>query len=136
MKTLKQFFRLIVAVYAFSLIFISCKKSGSENKLLNTEWTGLVRIPQESQVILKFSEDKLDLFFENQVIESMKYSVEDNKLILEKTSGRSPCENNVKGEYNYEVIGDNLALSLISDKCPARAASLKKNLFSKVNSKK
>ena len=136
MKTFKQISRLIVAVCAFSLIFISCKKSNSENTLLNTEWTGLVRIPEESQVVLKFSQDKLDLLFENKVIETMKYSLKDNHLILEKTAGRSPCEIGVKGDYNYEVIGDNLAISLISDNCPARSASLKKNIFTKISSKK
>ena len=87
MKSLKQIFNAVIAFSVLSIVTFSCKKSDSDNPLLNTEWKGMARIPQESEVILKFSKDQLDLVFENRVIESMKYSLKDDHIILEKISG-------------------------------------------------
>lgn len=136
MKSLKQIFNVIVAFSTLSIIVFSCKKTNTENPLLNTEWKGMARIPQESEVILKFSNDKLDLLFENRVIESMKYTLKDNHIILEKISGGSPCEVGKKGEYNYEIIGDSFAINLFKDDCVARTASLKENIFTRTSTGK
>jgi hypothetical protein len=58
-------------------------------------------------VILKFTEDQLDLLFENCIIDSRGYSIKNNPIILAKISGNSLCELGLKGEYQYEGIGDN-----------------------------
>lgn len=110
----------------------SCKKAESENPLANTEWTGTARIPQESEIVIKFSNDKADVLFENKVIESMSYTLKNDHIIFDKISGGSPCEKGVKGEYKYEVLENDFLISLIKDDCVARTASLKDNGFKRI----
>lgn len=136
MNNLKSSLVIIAAIGMLLLTTVTCKKAESENQLINTEWKGVARIPQESEVLLKFSKDQLDLVFENRVIESMKYTLKGNHIILEKISGGSPCESGQKGEYNYEVIGDNFVINLFKDDCAARTASLKENIFARTSNSK
>ena len=133
MKTFKQIFQLLIALLMLTIAVSSCKHSTSQNPFDNTEWKGMAKIPQESEVLLKFSSNQLDLLFQNRVIESMKYSIKGDHLILEKISGGSPCELGIKGEYQYEIIGDHFTISLLKDDCAARTASLKENVFTKTS---
>ena len=136
MKSLKQIFSVMAVFSVLSLAFFSCSKNKSKDDLANTEWKGMANIPQRSEVVLKFTEDQLDLLFENRIIESMDYSIKDNHIILAKISGGSPCEVGLKGEYQYEVVGDNFVINLIKDDCVARTISLKDNVFNRLASAK
>lgn len=127
-EALKRNLKLICAFTVLGVMGHSCAKADPQkNPLAYTEWTGMARISVESEVILTFSDIKLDILFENKVIESMKFTVKDHLVILEKISGGSPREMNVKGEYIYEVIGDKFAMSLFKDDCATRTSSIKDN---------
>ena len=74
----------------------------------------------------------MDLLFENHIIDSMGYSIKNNHIILAKISDGSPCEAGLKGEYQYEVVGDNFVINLIKGDCVARTISLKDNIFNRL----
>lgn len=53
----------------FMLMILSCENKKSENPLLDTQWSGIAKIPMDEEIILKFSNDKMDVVLENHVIE-------------------------------------------------------------------
>ena len=132
MKYRKSSLVMTASVCIFLSLLNSCKKAVLENPLANTEWIGMARIPQESEITLKFSNDKADVLFENQVIESMTYTLKNDHIIFDKISGGSPCEKGVEGEYKYEVLQNDFLISLVKDDCVSRTASLKDNGFKRV----
>lgn len=136
MKYLKLSFLMTAVVCMFLSLLTSCKKAESENPLANTEWIGMARIPEENEIVIKFSNDIADVLFENKVIESMNYTLKNDHIIFDKISGGSPCEKGVKGEYKYEVLKNDFLISLIKDDCVARTASLKDNGFKRLTKAK
>lgn len=136
MKSLLTSLFKILATLTFILLMNSCDKTSSEDSLVNTEWKGMARIPEEQEIILKFASTKVDVIFQKRVIETMNYTFKNKKLHLEKTSGGSPCAIGSKGDYAAEILGDNLKVNLISDECASRIASLKDNIFYRTDSTK
>lgn len=136
MKFLLTSLSKIFATLSFILFLNSCDKKSSEDSLVNTEWKGMARIPEEQEIILKFTSMKVDVIFQKRVIETMNYTFKDKKLHLEKTAGGSPCAIGSKGEYAAEIFGDNLKVNFISDECASRIASLKDNIFYRTDATK
>jgi len=114
------------------LMFISCENKNSDNPLLDTQWSGIAKIPMDKEIILEFSKDKMDVILENKVIESTQYEVKGDHINFSKISGGSPCENGAKGVYTYEIIGDQLTITTVSDECVARTKSLKGGVYTKI----
>lgn len=135
MKTNLFFFKiLLMTLFVWNLT--SCESKKSANPLLDTRWNGLSKIPQETEIILKFSNDKIDVLLGNKVIETMNYTVNNDEINIEKNSGGTPCNSGTKGKYKYEVIGENLVMTLISDECTARIKSLQGIVYKKIDVKK
>jgi hypothetical protein len=120
----------------FLLMFTSCENKNSDNPLLDTQWGGMAKIPMEEEIILKFSKDKMDVILENKVIESTQYAVKGDHINFSKISGGSPCENGAKGVYTYEIIGDKLTITTVTDECVARTKSLKGDVYTKIEDSK
>lgn len=53
-----------------------------------------------------------------------------------KNSGGTPCDAGSTGKYKYEIIGENLVMTLISDECTARIKSLQGVIYKKYDVKK
>lgn len=136
MKTKIVFCIHLFFVGIFLLIFTSCENKNSDNPLLNTQWGGMAKIPMEEEIILKFSKDKMDVILENKVIESTQYAVKGDHINFSKISGGSPCENGAKGVYTYEIIGDKLMITTVTDECVARTKSLKGGVYTKIEDSK
>lgn len=119
----------IFTTLCFLFVLNSCSNASSKESLTNTEWKGMARIPDEQEIVLKFTSTKVDVIFQKRVIETMNYTFKDKKLHLEKTSGGSPCAIGSKGEYAAEILGDTFKVNLTSDDCASRIASLKDNIF-------
>lgn len=117
----------------FMLILTSCENKNSDNPLLDTQWSGIAKIPMEKEIILKFSKDKMDVVVENEVIESTIYAVKGDRINFSKISGGSPCENGAKGIYTYEIIGDKFTITAVTDECIARTKSLKGGVYTKID---
>lgn len=136
MKITKLFFALLLFSTTLLAILVSCGNKNVENPLLNTQWNGLAKIPQETEVVLKFSKDKIDVLLGNKVIENMHYSITNEEITLVKNSGGTPCDSGSTGKYKYEIIGENLVMTLISDECTARIKSLQGVIYKKYDVKK
>lgn len=136
MKITKLFFALLLFSTTLLAILVSCGNKNVENPLLNTQWNGLAKIPQETEVVLKFSKDKIDVLLGNKVIENMNYSITNEEITLVKNSGGTPCDAGSTGKYKYEIIGENLVMTLISDECTARIKSLQGVIYKKYDVKK
>lgn len=135
MKTNLFFLRFILMTFLMWNV-VSCESKKSDNPLLDTQWNGLAKIPQETEIILKFSNDKIDVLLGNKVIETMNYTLSNDEINIEKNSGGTPCDAGTKGKYKYEVIGENLVMTLISDECTARIKSLQGIVYKKIDVKK
>lgn len=135
MKTNLFFLKFILMTFLMWNV-VSCESKKSDNPLLDTQWNGLAKIPQETEIILKFSNDKIDVLLGNKVIETMNYTLSNGEINIEKNSGGTPCDAGTKGKYKYEVIGENLVMTLISDECTARIKSLQGIVYKKIDVKK
>lgn len=135
MKTNLFFFKTLL----FTLLIwnlTSCDSIKSDNPLLDSEWSGIAKIPQEAEIVLKFSKDKIDVLLGNKVIETMNYTLSNGEIDLVKNSGGTPCDAGTKGKYKYEIIGENLVMTLVSDECTARIKSLQGIVYKKTDVKK
>jgi hypothetical protein len=92
-------------------------------QLQNTKWTGVMRIPDETKVILEFKTDTVNMIVVEQgmVGETMTFAVKDSIISLAKTSGNSPCNPGDAFKIKFSIKGDQLFLSNITDPCDARA---------------
>lgn len=135
MKTNLFFLRLaLMTLLMFGLT--SCESKKSDNPLLDTQWSGVAKIPQETEVVLKFSKDKFDVLLGDKVIETMSYTLSNDDINIVKNSGGTPCDAGTTGKYKYEVIGENLVMTLVSDECTARIKSLQGVVYKKTDVKK
>ncbi|MCW3168397.1 hypothetical protein OMO38_07640 [Chryseobacterium sp. 09-1422] len=133
MKTKKKFFSKLLLTGIFLLIISSCEnKKDAGNPLLDTQWSGIGKIPMAEEIILKFSKDKMDVILENKVIESTRYEVKGNQINFSKISGGSPCEVGAKGNYSFEITGDKLTIDAVTDECVARTKSLKGSILTRI----
>ena len=115
---------------------VSCESKKSDNPLLDTQWNGLAKIPQETEIILKFSKDKFDVLQGDKIIETMNYTLNNGDINIEKKSGGTPCNVGSKGKYNYEIIGENLVMTPVSDDCTDRIKSFQGIVYKKIEMKK
>jgi len=103
------------------------------NPLTNTEWKGVASIPTPAEVVFKFNTEDVDLVYQGNVIEKMKYSFTDQgSLKLIKIEGNSPCDSKEEGLYKYQIDGDTLTFMIINDACMERQTAFDGNGYKKV----
>ena len=103
------------------------------NPLANTEWKGVANIPTPAEVNFKFGTDSVDLVYQGNVIEKMKYSFTDQgSLKLIKIEGNSPCDSNEEGLYKYQIADSTLKFMIINDTCMERQTAFDGNGYKKV----
>jgi hypothetical protein len=93
-------------------------------QLTDTRWTGTVNAPDPVPVVLHFKTDTLIIHVAGDpanVIETMQFSLKDNRLTLYKLDGLSPCDNTTAGIYSALVKDNNLSLTVVEDRCAQRA---------------
>ncbi|MEO8821769.1 MAG: hypothetical protein ABI267_07750 [Ginsengibacter sp.] len=109
------------------IAFIACS---SNAQLSGTKWKGALTIQGGAMTVeFNFSNDTLDVIntSENESLETMKYTLADSVISLQKLYGSSSCDTAV-GKYKYAIAGNELTLSVISDNCPDRSAAIGSNL--------
>jgi len=128
MKTITN--SLIAGLFLSSLF---CFSQQTTNPLANTLWKGVANIPTPAEVIFRFNTDDLDLLYQGNVIEKMKYSLTDQGgLTLVKIEGNSPCDTTEEGSYKYQILDDTLNFILVNDNCTQREAAFDGNGYKKV----
>ena len=102
----------------------------SSNAQLSGKWKGTLNIQGGAMdVEFNFTNDTLDVVntSENQSLETMKYTLADSVISLQKLYGSSSCGTEI-GKYKYAIANNELTLSLISDDCSDRAAAIGSNM--------
>ncbi len=73
------------------------------------------------KINLEFKEDSYELSTPAAVVlVKGNYKIEDKKITFTDTEGPIACQQNVKGEYEFEYNNGVLNLTLIEDSCPGR----------------
>lgn len=109
----------------------------SNAQLKNTQWEGKMNVPEETNVILDFKTDSVNIVIpENGMLgESMTYSVKDSIINLKKTSGNSPCNVGDEFKLKYSIRNDQLFISNLSDPCDERIQAWSKEPYVRVKKK-
>ena len=87
-------------------------------QLANAKWKGTVQMDQQVDMFLSFKTDTLEAITveDGQVIETMKFSIQDSVLSISKLFGQSECSD-AESKYKFEIKEDELTLTLVSDDC-------------------
>lgn len=130
-QIMKTITNLLIA--GFSIASLFCYSQQTTNLLANTQWKGVANIPTPAEVIFKFDTDDLELIYQGNVIEKMKYSFTDQgSLKLVKIEGNSPCDPKEEGLYKYQITDDTLTFTIINDNCGEREAAFDGNGYKKI----
>jgi uncharacterized protein YrrD len=91
-------------------------------QLANVKWKGTVQLDAQVDIFLNFKTDTLEAITveDGQLIETMKFSVQNNILSIWKISGKSECSD-TESKYKFEIKEDELTLTLVSDNCTDRS---------------
>lgn len=94
-------------------------------QLSNTKWKGTLNIQGGMEVSFNFNNDTLDVVnSENESLETMKYSIKDTLITFVKLYGSSQCDTSTPGVYKFEITGNEMTLSLLSDSCMDRSEAI------------
>ena len=102
-------------------------------QLANTSWTGTFNIPDPSEMIVEFKTDTVNVIFKDRTfLESMKYQVNGDTLLLTKIDGESPCSFTETATYKMETKDNKLFISALKDLCPERVSAWPANGLQKM----
>lgn len=107
----------------FTFFFFVAFAFGAKAQIKNTSWIGVFNVPMEMDLVLSISEETMDLFVEgsNAPVESMKYKISGDTLLIEKISGQSPCALGTTGLYQIKLEEKKLRIVPLKDDCDMRA---------------
>ncbi|MCX6216331.1 hypothetical protein [Spirosoma sp.] len=105
-----------------------------KNPLAHTAWQGAVETSQLVNVIMRYGADTISMYTasDQQLLETMTYTMKGDTLSWKKVSGSSPCDTQAIGIYQAIIKDDQLVLKLINDECPLRSGALQPTPFKKV----
>lgn len=103
-------------------------------QLANSKWKATLQLDEAVDVVFNFSADTLEVTNaeDNSNIETMKYSLKDTVLTLQKLYGSSECDTGTMGSYSFTVNGDAIWIRIISDACNDRADVIKELKLTKM----
>jgi hypothetical protein len=95
-------------------------------QLKNTRWAGAIKGDNPRNTILDFKKDTLILYAasNNEIVETMTYTINGNAFTVKKIAGQSDCDNTTTGKYRFEIKGGKMLIKLISDACDDRSSAL------------
>lgn len=101
-------------------IFMACTVNA---QFSNTKWKGVLDIDGGMNVVFQFKGDTLDVVndYDKSSLETMKYKIDGNVIILRKLYGSSQCSESTLGKYKYTIAKNEMKLKLISDDCYDRS---------------
>jgi hypothetical protein len=110
------------------ILFTICSFSYivSKAQLSNTKWKGSLHTDTEMEILLDFKTDTLFAYTtaDNQITETMIYTVKDTVLTLQKITGQSDCDSAAIGKYAFRINNDGMTLILVDDDCDGRGEVL------------
>lgn len=105
-----------------------------KNPLAHTAWQGAVETSQVVNVVMRYGADTITMYTisDQQLLETMTYTMKGDTLSWKKVSGSSPCDTQAIGIYQAIIKDDQLVLKLLNDECPLRSGALQPTPFKKV----
>jgi hypothetical protein len=105
------------------LLSISFIALGTHAQVTNSKWKATLQLDQPVDVVFNFSTDTLDVtnLADNSSLETMKYTLKDTVLTIQKLYGQSQCDPATVGSYTCTINGDEMHLKIISDDCGDRS---------------
>ena len=106
------------------LLLVSFISLATQAQVSNSTWKATLELDQPVDVIFNFSNDTLDVtsMADSSSLETMKYTLKDTVLTIQKLYGQSQCDTNTIGSYTCTVNGDEMHLKIISDDCGDRSS--------------
>jgi hypothetical protein len=103
-------------------------------QLANSSWKGTLNLDSPLNTFFNFSSDTLEVLNQedNSNLETMKYTITDSVLTLQKLYGQSQCGGDIIGMYKCKITNDHLFLNVISDSCDGRKYAIGTMELSKV----
>ncbi|MET0464310.1 MAG: hypothetical protein ABW007_14190 [Chitinophagaceae bacterium] len=104
------------------LILILAAGLMASAQLENTKWKGIANVPDPYECMFDFRKDTVYLMAgEAGLLETMRYTLKGDTLILTKIEGKSPCEAKSSGYFKIEKKQDAFQLTSLKDDCQGRA---------------
>jgi len=113
------------------LLVISIASISVHAQLTDTKWKDTLKLDNPLEVFFSFAKDTLIVtaVADGSLIETMTYTVKDNVFTIQKVSGQSDCDSSSLGKYKFEINGDDMYVTLVSDDCTDRSSVLDKTKF-------
>ena len=76
-------------------------------QLKNTRWEGAIKGDNPRNAMLDFKKDTLILYAasNNEIVETMTYTINGNTFTVKKVEGQSDCDNTIPMKYRFEIKG-------------------------------
>jgi len=105
------------------LLLVSFISLATHAQVANSKWKTTLQLDQPADVVFNFSTDTLDVtsMEDNSSLETMKYTLKDTVLTIQKLYGQSQCDPATIGSYTCTINGDEMHLKIISDDCSDRS---------------
>ena len=105
------------------LLLISFICLSTHAQVTNSKWKTTLQLDQPVDVVFDFRTDTLDVTnaADSSSLETMKYTLKDTVLTIQKLYGQSECDTGTIGSYTCTINGDEMHLKMISDDCSDRS---------------
>ncbi len=116
------------------ILLVSVASVSAHSQLANTKWKDTLKLENPMEAEFDFAKDTLTVTAtaDGSLVETMTYTVKDNVFTITKVSGQSDCDGTTTGKYKFEIKGNEMYITMVSDDCNDRATVLDKNKFVKV----
>ncbi len=109
----------------FTLFVIVSIAQTTKAQFANTSWLGNFKIPDETQMLLHFTQDSLLLSYATSAesVERSTYKITGDTLSMVKIDGISPCSIADSATYKIELREGKLYITSLVDYCYERATA-------------
>ena len=110
-------------IYMLALCFL-CLHAHAQ--LANSKWKTTLHVDPPINVLFSFSADTLVVTNadDSSSLETLRYSLKDTVLTLQKLYGQSGCDTAAVGTYSCLINTDEMHLKIISDVCNDRSDAI------------
>ena len=109
-----------------SVIIFCFLSTATSAQLAHTSWKCTLNLDNPLDAYFNFSSDTLEVLNaeDSSSLETMKYSVQDSVLTIQKLFGQSMCDTDSIAKYKFEIKADEMVLSVVTDDCGDRSHAI------------
>jgi len=115
------------------LLVLAFLSFSSYAQLSKTKWKTTLQLENMTDVFFEFGSDSLKVFAaaDTSLLETSLYKEKAGEVTFLKVSGISNCEG-ITATYKFEIKGDQMVLTVVSDQCTDRAGVLDKAVLIRI----